>query len=557
MRYRGLALAASVLLTVAACGGDDDDAATSTTTGAEAPAATTEVPATTAGDDDATTTMAGAPPTTVAGGSPTTAAPEPAADGPRIAFAHQLGPDSWDPHLSLGGPTQQLQALVYDRLVHVSPAGEPEPGMAESWEYSDDGLTFTLHLRDGIVFHDGSAFTADSAVRTLERAMALEESDVREELASVAEVAAPDDLTVVITLTAPDSSMPLVLAGRAGLMISPTALDADADLTQEPAGSGPFVLSEYTEGISASFDRNPDYWNPEQILIPGADMTVMNDARARLNALASGEVHLAQLDVSQVSEAEGYGLAIEVSPDIRIYTLQVNPNNYEPLLDPNVRLAISLAIDRQGIVDGVYSGLGGALEQFYQRNLVAHDASIEGAWDRDLDRAKQLLSDAGYPDGLEFEVVTSADPFGNQVLEAIQAQLLEAGIRISISPLEGFGSANAYWNDKTAVSGFFRNTMRLSAVQSALNLVTADAQNNPSGIVNDEVIALLEEARGEPDLDTQIELIKQISGILVETPGNVLPIMEVVSVVGADSSVTGLQDWITGFPNFNGVTITE
>ena len=220
-----------------------------------------------------------------------------AAPGRPLRYAHANTPSRFDPHRSTIGQDIRFFAPVYDRLVHFDANGDLVPGLATEWEFSEDGLQFTMTLREGVVFHDGAPFDAErgegqyrarpDAGRLVGQFGPRRDHDDRD----------PDPTTVVFTLSAPNSMLPGMLSHRAGAMVSPTAFE-NPDLDRAPVGAGPYRVTEYAEGSRIVYERFEDYWDPSVGGPDRIEVAVMPDSRTRLNALTSGEVDLAQIGAS-------------------------------------------------------------------------------------------------------------------------------------------------------------------------------------------------------------------------------------------------------------------
>ena len=543
--FRKLAIGLTIFSLVASSCGSSGDDATGTTA---APATTAAAPATTAAAPAAPATTAAAPATTVE----VDAVPEEMVLGESISFTHAYGFLNTDPDLSPGGPDLPILALVYDGLVTVGPNFEAMPGMAESWEYSDDGLSVDFNLRAGITFTDGEVFDANVAKANLDRSMTLEKSRIKGILGNVDSVEVVDTMTLRLNLKSVDTTVPLILAARAGYMVSPAQVDLEA--ITEPVGSGMFILTEFTSFTSGSFVRNPDYWNAEIVKVKGLEMTVAGDSTTRLNAVISGASNLARIDSRQIEDAEAAGLDVVKGTDSRFYTIQLNPSVEPALGDPNVRLAISLAIDREGIVAGILFGNGEALDQTFPAGTVAFNEEIVGAFDQDIDRAKQLLADAGYGDGFGFTIMTGTGADATAITEAIQAQLGEIGIDIAIEQGEGFAPGQAYWTDQRIAGAMFRSSAAYSAVSTLQKLYIADVMQNPGNVTSPTVDALIAEALAETDIGAQSDIVRQISAELVEAPLSVIPLVMERQVQASSNDLGGLLSWLSGYPYFQNVT---
>lgn len=330
------------------------------------------------------------------------------------------------------GNTATYFQAVYDTLVRTAADGTVEPGLAESWTYNDAMTELTLELRDGVTFTDGTAFTAEVAAENLTRFQNGASADLGN-LASVTDVTAVDDTTLTLTLSAPDPALLTYLSQSAGLVESPAAFDSpDAQTT--PVGSGPYVLdgAASTVGATYKFTANEDYWDPESQHYDAITINYYADASALLNALRDNQVDIANLNsVSQIPDAEAAG-----------YTINSAPVNWkgliladrwgvvsEPLADVRVRQAINYAVDREGLLQGLESGYGEVTTQIFNPNGDAFEASLEDAYPYDPEKAKALLAEAGYPDGVHLTMpqtgfVPPAEP------ELIAGVLAESNIFI-------------------------------------------------------------------------------------------------------------------------------
>ncbi|GAB3052082.1 ABC transporter substrate-binding protein [Sediminivirga luteola] len=366
--------------------------------------------------------------------------------------------DVLDPQVAGGWVTWRINSQMYEPLVthdlrtpsEEAPVPELKPGLAESWEVSEDGKEYTFNIRQGVTFHDGTDLNAEAVEYNIRR-MWDEDSPQYSAAAAgqtnfvwqfVEDVTATDEYTVVVRMSQPFSPFLRMLAqggnGSTGI-ISPAALEEHGeDIAEHPAGTGPFRFDDRVRGERISLVRNNDYWG-EAPALDGVIFRPIPDPAGRTSALRNGEVDVIAVpspDSVQALVDEGYQLSDGQPP--HVWYLSFNMRD-EYMSIPEVRQAINLAIDREGISDNL---LQGTTEPAYDIQAPANDAYVEraDAYGRDLDRARELLAEAGFEDGFTTSLMTSVDGSGQIVpapmAEFIQQNLAEIGITVEIETME-------------------------------------------------------------------------------------------------------------------------
>lgn len=323
------------------------------------------------------------------------AAPEPAADvdrSARIDVAAAAAVTQWDVARNVGGPEVAVLKLVYDTITDVDEGMQPVPALATEWTTDDSGQTFDFTLRDDVVFTDGTEFDAEVAKANIDRMLTLEGSTVAAGLANVDSVEVVDDHVLRIVQKSPDVSLPAVLADRYGMMMSPASWESE-DIAV-PVGSGRFVWSAEQQKVSLTLDRNEDFRDVDSVLLAGVDIQVMEDPLARMNAIKTGAVDMALIGADQIEEAERLAGVSLFRQKLNQRIITINPDLEPALADPRVRLALNLAIDREGMVQGVLFGEGEAAYQPLPSGLYGHAEAVVG--EHDPVRARELLEEAGY-----------------------------------------------------------------------------------------------------------------------------------------------------------------
>jgi peptide/nickel transport system substrate-binding protein len=329
---------------------------------------------------------------------------------------------------------------VYDTLVRATPDNQIEPSLATQWEYSPDGLTLSMVLRDDVTFTDGTPFTADVAAQNLLR-FRDGSAENANWLANVEDVVASDENTIVISLSAPDPALLLSLSRAAGYQESPASFDDPV-----PVGSGPYVLDDSQTVTDATyvFNANEDYWAPEYQHYDEIVMTVFDDPVAMQNALMGNQLDAALYtgyDGFEQIEAAGY-TSNEYAQDWEGLLLFDRAGQLsEPLGDVRVRQAINFAIDKDGLLQALAGGRGETTTQIFGVKTDGYSADLEDAYPFDPDKARALLAEAGYGDGvtIDFPTVNFVPP---ATFDLVGQQLADVGITANFSEV----AAQDYFN---------------------------------------------------------------------------------------------------------------
>ena len=303
--------------------------------------------------------------------------------------------------------------------------------MASEWSFPD-ATTLVLTLQDGVTFHDGTPFDAAAVKFNLDRNRTAAISNIKRDLAAIASVEATDPLTVTITLTAPDTALPLILSDRAGMMVSPTALgnDPEATIDREPVGTGPWSFVSWTDADKVTGKKFDAHWRDDIPATDGLEMLIIPEDATGLRAVQSGQVQIAyQLSERQKVLIDKIPTITLISgPTLYINQLYVNSAR-GPLMDVRVRRALSMAIDREAFVAATQANVG---EPAYMNLPKAHWAWSEEAAKLiyfDPEEAKSLLAEAGFADGFELDMRGTPDQASVQRQEVVLAQLAQIGVR--------------------------------------------------------------------------------------------------------------------------------
>lgn len=350
--------------------------------------------------------------------------------------------NTFDPHLTTGRASESFMSNVFDGLTLHNQEGELVPGLATSWEPLDD-LTWEFKLREGVMFHNGEAFNADAVKFTLDRVLEPDRNaTIRPLLQNITEVEIVDEYTVIIKIAEPDLLLPARLAELYGSILPPQYVQEHGDdyIALNPVGTGPFIFQEWVIDDHITLIANEDYWGGA----PEVDQIIFRPIKengARVAALLAGEVDIINgVPVVQESIVSNFpGVRSIKVPVPRVYYISLDVRT-APFDDVLVRQAVNYAVDRQSIVDGLFSGFGSPVAVTYPGASWGFNPDLE-PYPYDPDKAMELLAEAGYPDGfeVEFDTFVGRLPAHDTIAQAVIAQLGEVGIDVKVNAFE-FGA---------------------------------------------------------------------------------------------------------------------
>ena len=328
---------------------------------------------------------------------------------------------------------------IFDSLVYLDPKGQPSPGLAESWTYNADLTEMTFKLRPNVLFHDGTKFNAAAVIHNFAYITQLGTragAASAEAMNQIASFEARGDDVVYLKLKQPNGQMPFLLGGQAGMMVSPAALTGDAfGATLKPIGTGPFKVRSFESTVRTVMDRFDGYWGGAAGRPATIEHTFIADGRARLNALRSGQANLALIDPRQIAEAKGAGFAVQANEKDSTWDIYVNTKR-ETTGNQKVRQAFMHAIDRAAVSDALGFGVSKPTVQLFSSNSPAYLPELEKRYPFDQAKAKALLKEAGYPNGVDITWLLLNTTEYKQLGEALQAMLGEVGIRIKFDVVD-------------------------------------------------------------------------------------------------------------------------
>jgi peptide/nickel transport system substrate-binding protein len=364
--------------------------------------------------------------------------------GGELVVAADVWPTSFDPVLSFGEQDNHYIHQLYDTLIVLKPDMTLQPGLATAWEF-ENPTTFVLKLRQGVRFHDGTPFDAEAVRFHFDRMMRHPGSVRKLDVERIKSVEVIDSYTVRVNLTAPDGGLTLRLTDRAGMIPSPTAVRRLGEgFVNAPVGTGPFKFHSLMVSNFARFVRNYSYWDRGFPYLDSVVFRVIATEPVMTQSFETGDVDFLYsvplADVARIrrnSSAVYYG-----SPGSGTFMLNFNLR-VAPMNNRLVRQALNHAIDKRAIVNSVLFGEAvPAVGPFSPTRSYAFDANQKG-YPFDPARARQLLSQAGYPNGFDIALNYINRTTDTRLGEAIQGFWGDIGVRLTLSPKE----IGAYLNE--------------------------------------------------------------------------------------------------------------
>ena len=452
-----------------------------------------------------------------------------------VGIAQDLD-DSLDPHQTVAAGTREGLFNIFEGLVKPNSDGEMIPAVAEKYELSEDGTTYTFTLREGVKFHNGQTVTAEDVVYSINRCAAVPEGQEKPLVAAfsaVKSVEALDEKTVAVTIAQRDLEFISYM----------TAAIIPADYENQdtaPVGTGPFKFVSRTPQQDFVMERFEDYWGAPAWL-DKVTYKICENADALVMNLNGGSIDLcAHLTSAQASQLNQNFQVLEGTMNL-VQAIYLN-NQAKPFDNQLVRQALCYAIDRQGIMDMVADGHGTAVgSSIYPAFAKYFLPELVDKYPHDVAKAKELLAQAGYPDGFDMtiSVPNNYQPHMDTA-EVVAEQLREAGINVTIQPVEWSTWLDTIYNGRQFQATVVGVDAANMTARAMLERFTSDYGKNFINYNNPAYDALFQQAINAQDEATQTDLYKQMEAMLADTAANVY-IQDLCDLVAMRQDLGGLK----------------
>lgn len=452
-----------------------------------------------------------------------------------VGIAQDLD-DSLDPHQTVAAGTREVLFNIFEGLVKPNSDGEMIPAVAEKYTLSEDGTTYTFTLREGVKFHNGQTVTAEDVVYSINRCAAVPEGQEKPLVAAfsaVKSVEALDEKTVAVTIAQRDLEFISYM----------TAAIIPADYENQdtaPVGTGPFRFVSRTPQQDFVMERFEDYWGAP-VWLDKVTYKICENADALVMNLNGGSIDLcAHLTSAQASQLNQNFQVLEGTMNL-VQAIYLN-NQAKPFDNQLVRQALCYAIDRQGIMDMVADGHGTAVgSSIYPAFTKYFLPELVDKYPHDVAKAKELLAQAGYPDGFDMtiSVPNNYQPHMDTA-EVVAEQLREAGINVTIQPVEWSTWLDTIYNGRQFQATVVGVDAANMTARAMLERFTSDYGKNFINYNNPAYDALFQKAINAQDEAEQTDLYKQMETMLADTAANVY-IQDLCDLVAMRQDLGGLK----------------
>ncbi len=476
-----------------------------------------------------------------------------------LRYPRTISIDPPDPAYSILQATRAVLPAIFDTIVRPRPDGTLAPGLAESWTFSSDGKTITFNLRKGVKFHDGTDFNAQAAKWNYDRLLdPAVGSPRRQELSPpLQKVEIVDDSTIRFTLSQPFRPLLAALSIQAGMMASPTAVqkynsysDRNGEFGKKPVGAGPFKLDEWIPGTRFRFSRNENFSDKNLPYLDGMDMPIIADSQIQFAMLRTGEI-----DVMEALDAQNIPLA-ERNPSLKVvareglntavigFRLTVKPWDNKAL-----RQAFAWAVNRKAEGDVAFGGRATPAQSMVGPGFGQWFDSTVNVYDLNIQKAKEKLVEAGYPNGFSFRGPCRVTTVDAQTCEVVQASLAAAGITMNIDPYDTLTYYSDFVGRKHSGPLISWFSSRPDAGILLRLLYHSNGSQNSWDFKNAQVDQLIEQADGVYDVAQAKALYRQVYMIVAdELP--MLPIAWWNNYYGIRTNVGNFQTYLDGVARF-------
>ncbi len=442
--------------------------------------------------------------------------------------------DSLDPDIMTAAGTKEVMFNVYEGLVKADSNGDIIPAVASDIEKSEDGMTYTFTLRDGVKFHNGSDVTMDDLVYSIERRWKKDDKAAHLEALEVIDHIDKDGKKLSITLSEPSNEF-------LAIMMTAYIIPKDyKDLDAAPIGTGPYKFVSRSAQEKMVLERFDDYWGTPGSL-DKVTFRILESAESLVMGLQSGALDLvAHLSADQIMQLDQKNFTIEEGSMNLVQALYLN-NAEKPFDDVRVRQALCYAVDKKALIDTAFDGYGIPLgTSMFPSFSKYYDDSLTDYYKVDIDKAKELLADAGYPNGFKMSITVPSNyaPHVNTATVLVE-MLAQIGVKVTVKPVDWNTWLDEVYGKRkfqSTVTGLTSDNM---TARKLLERFGSDVENNFTNYSNKDYDKILEKALKEKDDQAQTDLYKQLEKNLTENAANVY-LQDMADLVAVRKGLTGL-----------------
>ena len=454
-------------------------------------------------------------------------------DTSTLVYAVNAEPGKIDPQNNVVLPGLMMERQLYDPLVMKDPTtGEIVPSLATEWEWVDD-THLQMKLREGVVFHDGTPFTAEDVKFTIGRFATGSATSSLYAPFDAENTEVVDDHTIIIAFSTPYAPALNFLTNPRALIVCKSWVEANGEeaLNQNANGTGPFKFQEWIIGSSATFTRNENYWGEGASFETLVIRFIIEDS-ARMIALETGEIDMANglqdADINRVLNGEVEGVHGFAVPGYKMWYLGFN-DDFEPFQHYEVRQAIAHAVDWEAAVETAAGSTGRVATSSLASTVWGYVE--QGIYEYDPELSKQLLAEAGYPDGFDVTIVHEELPYIIRLVEVIQQELAEVGINVTIQVVD-----TATWSEITMLGNADLSVGSMTANTGdpahAYSQLVGSSANITFSWDDEEFNRLCDAGQVEQDEEKRAEIYAEVQKYVYETAGHI-PMYEGVITYGA------------------------
>lgn len=436
-----------------------------------------------------------------------------------INIGLKADPPSMDPNISTSLYDRQVYASLYDKLFDIDPSGKIVPMLAESYEVTPDGKTYTFKLKQGVKFHDGTDFDAEAVKFNFERNMKDEKSKRKGDMKFVESVAVVDKNTVKVQMKEPFAPFLSILADRGGTMVSPAAVKQYGDqYLNHPVGTGPFVFVEQVKGDHVTLKKNENYWGGAP-KVDEVTYKVFTNGTAKVQNLRSGMLDIIDdTPVKEIPAVKGdSSLQLTAESGWGYQGLYLN-NSRAPFDNKFLRAAVDRAIDREALVKVLFNGYAAPARTAFAKGSLAYNEELNKPIPPNADEIKDLLAKGGQPNGFSFKLYITSSPENEQLGAVLQNMWKQYGINATLEKLE-YGQLL-----ETGEKGEFDALQlgwsgRQDPDQNFHDFVVTGTANNDGRISLPKLDELVLKARSEVDETKRKALYEEATKLLQDEAG--------------------------------------